>query len=67
MRNELDRRLRQRQPGPRKFQEWAANHQGVIRRLSGSMGKICPAVIRANGGSTHAVLDFTTAVLEIVT
>lgn len=59
--DELDRRVRQRQPPPQSLQqlvnalqaEWANIPEQVIRNLTSSMGRRCQAVIDANGGHTR--------------
>lgn len=59
--DELDRRVRQRQPAPQSLQqlanalqaEWANIPQQFIQNLTSSMGRRCQAVIDANGGHTR--------------
>ena len=59
--DELDRRLRQRQPQPQTLQqlalalqdEWATIPRNVFRNLTGSMGRRCQAVLNAQGGHTR--------------
>jgi len=59
--DELDRRLRHRQPQPQNlnalFQaldaEWQAIPQHVFNNLVSSMGRRCRAVVQANGGHTR--------------
>ncbi|KAL5016517.1 hypothetical protein ScPMuIL_006106 [Solemya velum] len=59
--DELDRRVRQRQPPPQSLQqlvnalqaEWANIPEQVIRNLTSSTGRRCQAVIDANGGHTR--------------
>ncbi len=59
--DQLDRRLRERQPQPQTLQqlalalqnEWANIPQGQIRALTASLGRRCQAVIDANGGHTR--------------
>ena len=59
--DELDRRLRRRQPQPQTLPqlaaalqaEWTAIPQDVIRHLIASMGRRCQAVIDAHGGHTR--------------
>ena len=59
--DELDRRVRERQPAPQSLQqlvvalqaEWAHIPQQVIRNLTSSMGRRCQAVIDTRGGHTR--------------
>lgn len=59
--DELDRRLRQRQPQPQTLPElaaalqaeWATIPRDVIRTLVASMGRRCQAVVNTRGGHTR--------------